>query len=172
MSILPEIKIDIVRGVCNFLSSVSSQQIFEVRDVKALSVSQLLDRLSQLWDRSVLQLLDRLVLQLRVTAHFYLKNKGKYILEAWGYTDPKDTKRREREKDRERPLALWLFFLCFFLLPLSLPYVNCASQECYLFYLMSSLQTSDLPLLYFHGLFPSLSFSHRHSGLLFPILTT
>ena len=75
MSILPEIKIDIVRGVCNFLSSVSSQQIFEVRDVKALSVSQLSDRL-------VLQLLDRLVLQLRVTAHFYLKNKGKYILEA------------------------------------------------------------------------------------------
>ena len=30
----------------------------------------------------------------------------------------------------------------------------------------------DLPLLYFHGLFPSLSFSHHHFGLLFPILTT
>ena len=30
----------------------------------------------------------------------------------------------------------------------------------------------DLPLFYFHGLFPSLSFSHRHFGLLFPILTT
>ena len=28
----------------------------------------------------------------------------------------------------------------------------------------------DLPLFYFHGLFPSLSFSHRHSGLLSPIL--
>ena len=70
--------------MCNFLSSVSSQQIFEVTDVKALSVSQLLDRLSQPSDRSVLQLLDRLVLPLRVTAQFYLENKGKYILEAEG----------------------------------------------------------------------------------------
>ena len=30
----------------------------------------------------------------------------------------------------------------------------------------------DLSLFYFHGLFPSLSFSHCHFGLLFPILTT
>ena len=30
----------------------------------------------------------------------------------------------------------------------------------------------DLSLFYFHGLFPSLSFSLRHSGLLFPILIT
>ena len=29
----------------------------------------------------------------------------------------------------------------------------------------------DLPLFYFLGLFPSLSFSHHHLGLLFPILT-
>ena len=29
-----------------------------------------------------------------------------------------------------------------------------------------------VPLFYFHRLFPSLSFSPRHSGLLFPILTT
>ena len=29
-----------------------------------------------------------------------------------------------------------------------------------------------LPLFYFPGLFPSLSFSHRHFGLLFPILST
>ena len=33
-----------VRGVCNFLSSVSSEQNFEEKDIKALSVSQLLDR--------------------------------------------------------------------------------------------------------------------------------
>ena len=30
----------------------------------------------------------------------------------------------------------------------------------------------DLPFFYFHGLFPSLSFSHRHFGPLFSILTT
>ena len=29
----------------------------------------------------------------------------------------------------------------------------------------------DLPLFYFRGLFPSLSFSHCHFGLLFPILS-
>ena len=54
-------------------------------------------------------------------------------------------------------------------------------QECCLFSLKSSLPSSphsglptflDLPLFYFHGLFPSLSFRHRHFGLLFPILTT
>ena len=52
-----------VRGVCNFLGSVSSQQKFEVTNVKALGASQLS------------------VLQLHVTAQFYLENKGKYILE-------------------------------------------------------------------------------------------
>ena len=30
----------------------------------------------------------------------------------------------------------------------------------------------DLPLFYFCGLFPSLTFSHHRFGLLFPILTT
>ena len=36
----------------------------------------------------------------------------------------------------------------------------------------SSLRASDLLLFYFRRLFPSLSFSHRHFGLLFPILPT
>ena len=40
-----------------------------------------------------------------------------------------------------------------------------------LFVLSSSLQSSDLPLIYFLELFPSLSFSDQHFGLLFPILT-
>ena len=55
---LKSTKVDVV-GVCNFLGSVSSQQKSEARD----------------------QLLDGPVLQLRVTAQFYLENKGKYILE-------------------------------------------------------------------------------------------
>lgn len=129
--------------------------------------------------QTVSQLLDRSVLQLRVTAQFYLENKGKYILEAWGHADPKDAKRRKRDRDREReretdretpgPLApLFMFFL----LPLDRPCVNRASQECCLFYLWSSSQSLDLPLFYFCGLFPSLSFSHCLSGLLFPILPT
>ena len=57
-----------VMGVCNFLSSVSSQQKFEATDVKALG-------------QTMSQLSDRSVLQLHVTAQFYLENKGKYILE-------------------------------------------------------------------------------------------
>ena len=65
-----------------------------------------------------------------------------------------------------------LLFLYVSLLPLSLPYVNWASQEGCLLHLRFSLQSSDLPFFCFHGLFPSLSFSHCHSGLLFPILTT
>ena len=108
-----------------------------------------------------------------VTAQLYLKNKGKYILKAWGHANPKDMKRRGRERERakETPSPLAPLFM-FFLLPLGLPYVNWASQECCFFYLRSSLQSPDLPLFFFCRLFPSLSFSHRHSGLLFPILTT
>ena len=85
--------------------------------------------------------------------------------------DPK-TQREEHPIGRERERReLWLLFLYVFL-SLGLSYVSWASQECCLFYLRSSLWSSDLPLFYFHGLFPSRSFSHRCSGLLFPILTT
>ena len=185
------------------------------------------------------QLSDRSVLQLHVTAQFYLENRRKiHILEAWVHADQKgkrreqkrarksnterelerereggeresyretkreqewervkqrardtererETERGEREGGREREgvrgrgricthvretaLDLWLLFLCFFL-PLGLPFVNWASQSCCLFYLRSSLRFLDLPLFCFHELFPSLSFSHLHSGLLFPIL--
>ena len=81
--------------------------------------------------------------------------------------DPKDVRRREALQPN-----FGSSFYMFFLLPLSLPYVNWASQEGCLFYLRFSLQSSDLPLFYFHGLSPSLPFSHCHSGFLFPILTT
>ena len=55
------------------------------------------------------------VLQLRITAQFYLENKGKYILEAWGHANPKDAKRRQRA--HERPSAFWLLFLYVFSSP-------------------------------------------------------
>ena len=96
-----------------------------------------------------------------VTAQFYLQSKGKYILEAWGHSDPKDVKKREALGPILTPL-----FICFSS-PLGLCYVNWASQECCLFCLRSSLWSSDLPLYYFHRLFPSAFFSHCHSGLLF-----
>lgn len=63
-----------VRGVCNFLGSVSSQQKFEVTDVKALG-----QNVSQSSDRPCYssQLSDRSVLQLHVTPQFYLENERK-----------------------------------------------------------------------------------------------
>ena len=105
-----------------------------------------------------------------VTAQFSLESKEKHILEAWWWTDPKDLKRRETPHPYPGLILAPLFM--FFLLPLSLPCVNWASQEGCLLYLRFSLPSSDLPLFYFHELFPSLSFSHHHSGVLFPILTT
>ena len=72
------------------------------------------------------------------------------------------TQKQQREK--KPPVQYWLLFLCFFSLPSSLSYVNWASQESCFFQLRSSLRSSDLSLFYFHGRFPSLSFSHHHSG--------
>ena len=80
--------------------------------------------------------------------------------------------KRLEEKREKDPRPFGSSFYMFFLLPLGLPCVNFASQECCLFYLRSSLRSSDLPLFYFPGLFPSLSFSPCHFGFLFPILTT
>ena len=111
-----------VKGVCNFLGSVSPQQKFEATDASVLLPC--------------------------VIAQFYLESKGKYILEAWGQVDPKDSERRETPKP---PAQFWLLFSYVFLLPLSLPYVNWAGV---LFYLRSSLWSSDLPLFYFLGLSP------------------
>ena len=113
------------------------------------------------------------MLQLLVTALFYLENSRKIHLRAGRSCQPKDVKRRESgnmpAQERETPSPMAPLFICFLLSP-GLPYVNWDSQECCLFYLRSSLQSSDLPLFYFHRLSPSLSSSHCHSGLLFPIL--
>ena len=90
---------------------------------------------------------------------------GESILQAWGHANPKTQTsmwEAERERERERERGLWLLFLYAFSSPLGLPFVNWASQECYLFSLRSSLRSSDLPFFYFFGLFPSLSSSHCH----------
>ena len=91
----------------------------------------------------------------------------------WGVRacHPKRHKEKREREHRRDPQPFGSSFYVFFL-PLGLPYVNWASRECCLFSLRSSPWSLDLPLFYFHGLFPFLSFSHGHSGLLFPILTT
>ena len=92
-------------GECN-LGSVTSQQKFEATDIKALRSSQLLDNV--------------------IAPSVLFRKQRKIILKARGNADPKDTKRRERgrEKERQRALVhggererdpkLWLLFLCFF----------------------------------------------------------
>ena len=73
----------------------------------------------------------------------------------------------------EKPLAqFWLFFLFAISPPTEPALFNLASQESCLFHLRFSLESLDLPLFCFCGLFPPLSFSHHHSGPLFPILIT
>ena len=77
-----------------------------------------------------------------------------------------------RGGERESPLAPLL--ICFFLPPgpvlSKLALVRSAVLPEVLTLVLGS--SFDLPLFYFHELFPSLSFSHHHFGLLFPILTT
>ena len=97
---------------------------------------------------------------------------------------PKDLKRRapqlagesvcERERESERERALWLLFLCFFHPPgPALCKLGLARSAVLPEVLTLVLRPYfDLPLFCFRGLFPSSSFSHRHFGLLFSILST
>ena len=86
------------------------------------------------------------------------------------------THRRERERaytrGRERAREHWTPpFICFLPAGPALCKLGLARSAVLPQVLTPVLATSsDLPLFYFHGLFPSLSFSHRHFGLLFPIL--
>ena len=111
--------------------------------------------------------MDGSVLQLGVTTHFLFDKQRKIHPQGERAGRPK-----RLEENRSQLFNFDYSFYMFFLLPLSLLYVNWASQEGYLLYLRFSLLSSDLPLFYFHRLFPSSCFSHQHSGLLFPILTS
>ena len=109
------------------------------------------------------------MLQLHVTGLFYLDNNRK--THPWGVRacPPKDTKRRvpQHMGERERKSFASSFYM-FFPSPRPVLYKLGQPGVC-LFYLRSSLQSWYLPLFYFHRLFSPLSFSHHHSGLLFPI---
>ena len=122
---LAGMEFDSVRGVCNFLSSVLPQQKFEAT--------------------------DGLVLQLGITLTFICQAKENTSSRHEGGLTQK--KWRE-EKWWGAGGSIFGSSFLFFLLPLSLHYINWASKEGCLLHLMFSLQSSDLPLFYFHGLFP------------------
>ena len=142
----PSHSIIYVREVCNFLVSVSLQQKFEA--------------------------LDGPVLQLHVTAACYslvvfARRKESTSSRHVRLGGPKRHKRRKAPSSILAPL-----FVCFLSSPSEPALCKLGQPESCLLHLRSSLWSLDLPLFYFHGLYPSLSFSHHHSGLLFPILTT
>ena len=159
------------------LGSVSSRQRFGATDIKALSVTALGS-----WTNSVIALR-----QISVTALFCLEDSRRIHPPGVRACRPKDAKRREWrsmpagagvevgavvERDRESPSALFLHVLSSpgpALCKLGQPGVLLVLAEVLTLVLGPSL---DLPLFCFPGLFPSLCFSHRHFGLLFPILTT
>ena len=96
------------------------------------------------------------MLQLSVTAPFYLEDSRKIHLQGVRAHQSKDTRRRVPQGAGERESWLWL--LCVYVsLSLGLSCVNWASQECCLFPLRSSLRSSDLLSFHFRGLFPSSS---------------
>ena len=134
----------------------------------------------------MLQLLDKSVLQHSVTALFYLEDSRKIHLRGVKAHQSKDTKRRapqhaggrrrgpeqthvgESQRERLAPP-----FTCF--LPPGPAVCNLGSaRRAVLPEVLTPVLGPffDLPLFYFHGLFPSLSFSQPHFGVLFPILTT
>ena len=85
--------------MCNFLGSVSSQQKFEATDGPVLKPHVISS--------------DRPVLQLHVSAHFYLESKGEYTLKVVKVGWPK----RREEKKIPGPKFGSIFFGVFFLLP-------------------------------------------------------
>ena len=109
------------------------------------------------------------MLELSVTALFYLEDSRKIHLQGVRALRSKDAKRRVPQRVRESEGALAPLFIC---LSLPGPVLCKLGQPGVLFVLPEVLTLVPGPLFYFRELFPSLSFSHRHFGLLFPILPT
>ena len=125
---------------------VSSQQRFGVTDIKAP-----IGTLGSWTDRAIT------FRQISVTAIFYLEDSRKIYLRGMRACRSKDVKRRAPQcTRRESERALWLLFLYAFFFPLGLPYVNWA-QSGVLFYLKSSLRSSDLPLTFLCSIFAGFS---------------
>ena len=122
--------------------------------------------------------MDRVIAlrQISVTALFYLDNSRKPHLWSMRTCRPKDAKRRapqraggggpgeHRERAREHmppgtvgEKALWLLLLCVFSPCWACPMQIGLSQECCLFYLRSSLRSSDLHLTFLCSIFMGFS---------------
>ena len=112
------------------------------------------------------------MLQLSVTALFYLEESGKIHLRGMRARRSKDMRRRAPqcvgERERERELALAPLFIC-----LSLPGpVLCKLGQPGVLFVLPEVPTLVLGPSFVLFLRASLSFSHRHFGLFFPILPT
>ena len=125
-----------VGGVCNFLSSVSSQQKFEAMDQHYSPQTNCVTALGQI---SVTALCNNSVLFRKWRK---MHHRGMRLCLP---------QRHEKETDH-RPFGS---SFCIFPPPLGLLCVNWASRECRSFYSRSSLQSSDL---LFSGSFPILVF--------------
>ena len=134
-----------VEGVCNFLGSVPPQQKIEEMDQH---YSSWMDQCCS----SVLQLC------------FIYKIKENTSSRHDG-CQPKRC-----EEQRERPPALWLLFLCFIFYSLPPGPALCKLGEPGVLFVLPEVLTPVLGPSFdlFLQAFPSLSFSHHHSGLLFP----
>ena len=145
---------------------VSSQQRFGATDIKALGASRLSglgQTVLQLLGKSALQLLGKSALQL----HFIYKIGGesKTRREESGGVRGEGERERERQSEREhmhagervREKALWLLLLYVFSSTWACPMQIGLSQECCLFYLKSSLWSSDLPCLLVTAILDSFS---------------
>ena len=152
---------------------VSSQQRFGVTDVKAprrvTALRSWIDRV--IAPRSPMDHVITLR-QISVTALFYLEDSRKIHL--WGVRArlSKDTRKRapQRVGERVSPLALALLFIC-----LSLPGpVLCKLGQPGVLFLLPEVLTPVLrpSFVSFSRAFPFLVCSHRHFGLLFPVLPT
>ena len=157
---------------------ISSQQRFGATDIKALGTSQL----SGLWTNRVIALR-----QISVTALFYVEDSRRIHPRSVRACQPKDLKRRvekhtgegerahARTRERKSEKALWLLFLYVYSSTWSCPKHIGLSQECCLFYLKSSLWSSDLPLTFLCSIFVGFSLPCLLATTIldsFPILTT
>ena len=173
---------------CILLGSfVSSQQRFGVRGIKALGTSQLLG-LGQTMLIALRSGTARVTAlrEISVTALFYLEDSrrihprrreergGARQRAGWGWGVEREKKEGAHAWGRQREWEPFGSFFYVFFSPRACPMqVGLRPERCSTWSPHSGPRTFLWPSsVLFSRLFPSLSFSHRHFGVLFPILTT